>query len=147
MVYAELLLLAVCLPPCPAQAATLVTGMNIANPMRANEASRTALIGPLLRACIWFIAASTDDPTWIASQSALCGGRKNRPDCKPPIRPGGPSVPYRPAEYPSSGAAILDPPPTLRCCKHNECTYSFPRIALSAGGPCVRSKPSVSWMR
>jgi hypothetical protein len=48
MVYAALLLRAICLPPCPAQAATPATGMNIANPMRANEAARTALIGAFL---------------------------------------------------------------------------------------------------
>jgi hypothetical protein len=50
MVYAALLLLAVCATASGAQAATLATGMNIANPMRANEAARTALISQLLRA-------------------------------------------------------------------------------------------------
>ena len=66
MVYAALLLLAVCLPPCPAEAATLATGMNIANPMRANEAARTALIGHVAAGVHVVHCGITDDAAGIA---------------------------------------------------------------------------------
>jgi hypothetical protein len=96
------LLLALCLPPRPAQAGALATGMNIVNPMRANEAARTALIAQLRAQGVHLVRCGiTDDAAGIEFAKALYAvGIKIDLIVAPEYAPGAPSVPYRPAEFP-----------------------------------------------
>jgi Glycosyl hydrolase catalytic core len=97
-----LLLFAACLPQRPAQAAGLVTGMNIVNPMRADAAARTVLIGQLRAAGVHVVRCGiTNDAAGIAFAQALyAAGIKIDLIVAPQYAPGAPSVPYRPAEFP-----------------------------------------------
>jgi hypothetical protein len=98
----SLLWLAVCLSPRPAQAARLETGMNIVNPMRANVAARTALIGELHAAGVHMVRCGiTNDAAGVAfAQSLYEKGIKIDLIVSAQYAPDAPSVPYRPAEYP-----------------------------------------------
>jgi Glycosyl hydrolase catalytic core len=97
-------LLIVCQQPNAAEAAapTLATGMNIVNPMRANEAARTALIGQLRANGVHLVRCGiTDDAAGIAfAKSLYAAGIKVDLILSPQYAADAPSVPYRPAEYP-----------------------------------------------
>jgi hypothetical protein len=99
----SLLLLVVCLPSGPTQAATLATGMNIVNPMRANAAARTALIGQLRTGGVHMVRCGiTNDADGVAFAQALyAAGIKIDLIVTPQYAQGAPSVPYRPVEYPN----------------------------------------------
>ena len=97
-----LLLLAVFVPPRPAEAATLRTGMNIINPMRANVAARTALIAALRAEGVHMVRCGiTDDAAGVAFAQALYkAGIKIDLIVAPQYASDAPSVPYRPAQFP-----------------------------------------------
>jgi hypothetical protein len=98
----RLLLLATCLVPHATHAAALATGINIVNPMRLNEAARTALIAQLRKADVHMVRCGiSDDAAGIAFAKALQeAGIRLDLIVGPTYPPGAPSVPYRPAEYP-----------------------------------------------
>lgn len=95
-------LLLICWPQHLAQAATLLTGVNIVNPMRAGLASRTALIGQLRTAGVHTVrCAITNDADGIAFARALyAAGIKMDLIVSPQYALEAPSRPYNPADYP-----------------------------------------------
>jgi Glycosyl hydrolase catalytic core len=96
------LVLALWLPPRPTEAAALATGMNIVNPMRANEAARTALIDQLRGAGAHLVRCGiSNDAAGIAFARALdAAGIKIDLIVTPEYAPGAPSVSYPPGKYP-----------------------------------------------
>jgi hypothetical protein len=90
------------LPLRPAPAATLAAGMNIVNPMRANEAARTALIDQLRATGVHLVRCGIyNDVAGIAFAKALyAAGIKIDLIVAPEYAPGAPIISYPPGKYP-----------------------------------------------